>query len=144
MTAFRVARTVKNLLAMQETQVQSQGWADFLEKGMTTHSGILAWRSPWIEEPGRLRSMGFQRVRHDWVTNTLQRILWSGPRNWPFSRPQATFSTICDGVESCFLQGTPQHPAPGDWQKMSLNITGSEWSNKASEFGREIPRLSPK
>ena len=61
---------VKNLPAMWETQVQSLGWGDPLEKGMPTHSSILAWRIPWTEEPGRLQSMGLQRVRHDWVTNT--------------------------------------------------------------------------
>ena len=55
---------VKNLPAMQKTQVQSLGWEDPLEKGMTIHSSILAWRIPWIEEPGWLQSMAWQRVRH--------------------------------------------------------------------------------
>ena len=49
-----VAQMVKNLPAMQETRVQSLGWEDLLEKEMVTHSGILAWRIPWTEEPGRL------------------------------------------------------------------------------------------
>ena len=56
---------VKNPTAIQETQFQSLGWEDSLEKGMATHSGILAWRIPRSEEPGRLQSMGLQRVRHD-------------------------------------------------------------------------------
>ena len=56
---------VKHLPVMQETQVQSLGWEDPLEKEMATHSSILAWRIPWIEEPGRLQSTGSQRVRHD-------------------------------------------------------------------------------
>jgi len=56
---------VKNLLATQETQVQSLGQEDSLEKGMATHSSILAWRISWTEEPGGLQSMGLQRVRHD-------------------------------------------------------------------------------
>ena len=56
---------VKNLPRMQETWVRSLSWEDSLEKGMTTHSNILAWRIPWIEEPGRLQSMGSQRVEHD-------------------------------------------------------------------------------
>ena len=64
-----VAQKVKNLPAMQETWVQSLGWEDPLEKGMSTHSSILAWRNS--EEPGRWQSMGSQSVRHDWVTNTL-------------------------------------------------------------------------
>ena len=52
--ASQVARMVKNLLAMQETQVQSLGQEDPLEEGMATHSSILAWRIPWTEEPGGL------------------------------------------------------------------------------------------
>ena len=56
---------VKNLLAMQETWVQSLGWEDPLEKEMATHSSIVAWRIPWTEEPGGVPSMGSQRVRHD-------------------------------------------------------------------------------
>ena len=60
-----MAQTVKNLPAMQETQVQSLGQEDPLEKGMATHSSILAWRTPWTEEPDGLQSMGSQRVRYD-------------------------------------------------------------------------------
>ena len=56
---------VKNLLAMQETCVQSLDWEDALEKEMATHSNILAWRIPWTEELGGLQSMGSQRVGHD-------------------------------------------------------------------------------
>ena len=56
---------VKNLPAMQETWVQSLGWEDPLEKGMVTHSSILAWKIPWTEEPGGLQFFGSQRVRHD-------------------------------------------------------------------------------
>ena len=63
-TASQVALTVKNLPAMQETQVRSLGWEDPLEKGMATHSSILAWEIPWTEEPGRLQSVGLQRVGH--------------------------------------------------------------------------------
>ena len=56
---------VKNLPAMQETQVLSLCWEDLLEKGTATHSSILAWRIPWTEKPGGLPSMGSQRVRHN-------------------------------------------------------------------------------
>ena len=59
---------VKNLSAMQETWVQSLGQEDPLEKRRATHSSILAWRIPWTEEPGRLQSMGLQRVGHDRAT----------------------------------------------------------------------------
>ena len=57
-----MAQTVKNLPAVQETQVQPLGREDPQQKGMTVHSGILAWRIPWTEEPGGLQSMGLQRV----------------------------------------------------------------------------------
>ena len=60
-----VAQMVKKLPAMQETWV-----GDSLEKGMATLSSILSWRIPWTEEPGRIQSMGSQRVRYDWATNT--------------------------------------------------------------------------
>ena len=66
--ASLVAQMVKNLPAMQETQVQFLGQEDPLEKGMATHSSILAWRVPRTEEPCRLQFMGSQRVRHDWTT----------------------------------------------------------------------------
>ena len=56
---------VKNLSAMQETKVRSLGGEDPLDKGMATHSSILAWRIPWTEEPGGLRSIGLQKLGHD-------------------------------------------------------------------------------
>ena len=62
---FPVGSAVKNLSAMQETQVQSLGQEDPPEKGAATRSSILAWRIPWTEEPGRLQSMGLQRVVRD-------------------------------------------------------------------------------
>ena len=55
-----VAQMVKRLPTMQETRVQSLGWEDLLEKEMATHSSILAWKIPWMEEPGRLQSIGSQ------------------------------------------------------------------------------------
>ena len=60
-----MAQIVKNLLAMQESRVRSLGWEDPLEKGMATHSSILAWRIPWTEKPSRLQSIGLQRVGQD-------------------------------------------------------------------------------
>ena len=72
--ASLVAQTVKNLPVMLETQVWSLGWEGPLEKGMTTHSSLLAWRIPWTEQPS-----GLQRVRHNGVTNTSG----SGVKNPP-------------------------------------------------------------
>ena len=60
---------VKHLPAIWETRVLSLGWEDPLEKEMTNHSSILAWKIPWMEEPGRLQSVGSQRVRHDGATS---------------------------------------------------------------------------
>ena len=59
---------IKNLPVLPETWVCSLSWEDPLEKGMATHSSILAWRIPWTEEPGGLQSMGSQTVGHDWAT----------------------------------------------------------------------------
>ena len=96
------AQMVKNLPATQETRDPSLGQEDSLEKGMAIHFSILAWRIPWTEEPRGLQSMGPQRVRHDWATNTLlsprqesqcvlphgrgecRRAEQSGPRICPF------------------------------------------------------------
>ena len=63
--ASLVAQTVKRLPTMRETLVRSLGWEDPLEKEMTTHSSTLAWKIPWMEERGRVQSMGSQRVGHD-------------------------------------------------------------------------------
>ena len=59
----QVALVVKNLPAMQGTRVRSPGWEDFLEKGLATHSNVLAWRIPWTEEPGGLQSI----VAKSWI-----------------------------------------------------------------------------
>ena len=75
--ASLVAQMIKSLPAMWKTQVRSLGWED-LEKEMATHSSILAWKIPWMKEPGGLQSMGSQRVGHDWATNTHTKF-------WKFS-----------------------------------------------------------
>ena len=64
-----IAQSVKNLPAMQETQVRFLGWEDPLEKEMATHSSILAWRIPWTEEPGRLQSTGCPTKSWTWPSN---------------------------------------------------------------------------
>ena len=70
-TGFLGDAVVENLPAMQETQVQSWGRKDPLEKGMATHYSFLAWRIPWTMGPGGLQFLGSQRVGHDWVSNTF-------------------------------------------------------------------------
>ena len=88
---YLVPQMIKNLPAMQKTQVQSLGWEDPLEKGMTAPSSILAWRIPWTEEPGGLQSMGSRRVRHHWAMTTYRHT--PGPRmltsSSASSRPQS-------------------------------------------------------
>ena len=65
---------IKNLPAVQEILVHSLAWEDPLEKGIATHSCILAWRIPWTEEPGGLQFMGSERIGHDWATSTFTSI----------------------------------------------------------------------
>ena len=72
-----VAQMVKHLPIMWETRVRSLGWEDPLEKEVATHSSTFAWKIPWMEERGRLQSVGSQRVRHDWATSLhFITILW--------------------------------------------------------------------
>ena len=73
--ASLMPQTVKNLLAMQETLIQSLCQKDPLENGMATHSSILLWRIPWTEEPVQPKSMVLHRVRHDCATNILPHIM---------------------------------------------------------------------
>ena len=79
--ASLVAQTVKSLRAMQETQVQSLGQIDTLEKGMATHPGILAWTVPWTEGAWWAIVHGSQGVGHDWVTDTQSQ---TNPQRWAF------------------------------------------------------------
>ena len=80
-----VAQSVKSLPAMQETQIQPLGQEDPLEKEMTTHSSILAWKIPWTEEPGRLQSLGSQSDMTEWLTLSLSPM--SKPLKIPRVRP---------------------------------------------------------
>ena len=73
--ASLVAQLLKNPPALWETWIRSLGWEDSLEKGKVTHSSILAWRIPWIEEPGGLQSMGSQRAGHGERLSLTQTIL---------------------------------------------------------------------
>ena len=70
-----MAQRVKRLFTMRETRVQALGWEDPLEKEMAIHSSTIAWRIPWTEEPGRLQSMGSQRVGHDGATSVSQSVV---------------------------------------------------------------------
>ena len=78
---------------MQETWVQSLGQEDPLEKEMAAHSGTLAWKIPWTEEPGRLQSMGLQRVGHDWTTSLL---LLHYMESWSFPGSSGVKESACN------------------------------------------------
>ena len=104
-TKWLVAQSVKNLPAVQETQVRSLDGEDPLEKERATHSSILAWKTPWTEEPGGLQSVGSQRVRHDWATNPYLPLTLQCPavwyKCWPWAKlefPRPNFGNNC-----CFL-----------------------------------------
>ena len=101
-----VAQMVKHLPTMQETWVQSLGRED-LEKEMATHSSTRAWKIPWMEEPGRLQSMGSQRVRHDWA-NSLTDSLSKKKCKWLPDMKISIFQPLlhCSNIfllNSCFL-----------------------------------------
>ena len=72
-----VAQMVKRLSTMWETWVRSLGREDPLEKEMATHASSIAWKIPWMEEPGRLQSMGSQRVGHNWATSLISLYIWT-------------------------------------------------------------------
>ena len=98
-----VAQTVKRLPTMWETRFQSLGGKDPLEKEMTTHSSILAWKIPWMEEPGGLQSMGWQRVGHDFTfTFTFTRLFQSRSVN------RSVMSDSRDPMD-CSLPGSSAH-----------------------------------
>ena len=90
-----VAQMVKRLPTVRETQVQSLGREDLLEKETATHSSVLAWKIPWTEEPGRLQSMGSQRVRHNWATSLSLSLLYNIP--------------LCENTTACCTQRSWRH-----------------------------------
>ena len=96
--ASLVAQRVKNPSAMQKTRLWSLVQEDPLEKGIATHSSILAWRVPWTEEPSGLQSTGSQRVGHDGATNTFTFASWLPPANSILEEkllPQLNFINFC-------------------------------------------------
>ena len=131
--ALLVAQMVKNLPALQETWVRSLGREDPREKVMATHSSILAWRTPWAEEPGRLQSTGSQRVRHDQATEHNTRLLL------------LLLLSRFNRVQLCATPQTAAHQAP-----LSLGFSRQEhWSRlpfpspmRESEVTQSCPTVS--
>ena len=101
---------VRNLPAMLDTQAQLLDWEDPLEKETATHSSILAWRIPWTEEPGGLQSTGWQRVIHDWTTNTFS-LTSMVILDWGWIKGEVP-GKICSHVPSCKTQR-------GTWREIS-------------------------
>ena len=127
--ASLVAQMVKNLHAMQETQVQSMGWEDPLEKGMATHSSILAWRIPWAEEPGELQSMGSQRGRHDWVTKLSTGSLWDSQGALVVKNPPANAGDVRDVGWIPRSERSPRggHRNPLQYSFMENSLKRGDW-----------------
>ena len=90
-----VTQRSKRLPAMWETRVRSLSREDPLEKEMATHSSIIAWRIPWREDPGRLQSMGSQRVGHDWATSLSLSFLSTWIQSSSFPCPEGVLSICC-------------------------------------------------
>ena len=103
---------VKSMSAMQETQVRSLGQEEPVRKKMVTHCSLLAWRITWTEEPGRLQSMGSQRVLHDLVTAAAAKSLHSRP-------------TLCNPIDV----GPPGSIVPGILQARTLEWVAISFSN---------------
>ena len=118
-----VAQMIKCLSTIQETWVQSLGWDDPLEKEMAIHSSTIAWKFPWTEEPGRIQSMGSQRVGHDWATSLslslygrekqqtlrLNKYPLKGTlsilKNWFQKRDSKVHGSWCDSLQNTLLLG---------------------------------------
>ena len=124
-----VAQLVKNRPAMRETWAASLGWEDPLEKGMATHSSILAWKIPWTEEPFGIQSMESQRVRHDWEfkpstslwgkgKSELKVCLRPSQHLWAGQRRQILASETCQG--RCSVGGSRR-----EWRTWIENLCDS-------------------
>ena len=147
MWASLLAQTVKNLPAIQKTWALFLGQEDPLEKGMATHSSILAWRIPWTQKPGGLQSMGSQRAGHSWATNT--HIQFSSvvsdslrPHGLQHTRPPCpsptprVYSNSCPLSQWChptisssvdpFSSYPQSFPASGSFQMSQLFASGGE------------------
>ena len=119
-----MAQWVKNVPAMQETQemrVWYTGWEDPLEKGMATHSSILAWRIPWTEDPGGLQSMGSQTVERDWAIAAAD------------AKSLQSCLTLCDPMD----YSLPGSSIRGIFQARVLEwvaIAFSDWATKHTQM----------
>ena len=124
-----VAQMEKNLPVtqeVQETELRSLGWEDPLEKGMASHSSILAWRSPWTEEPGGLQSMGSQRVRHNWATiisfTFIPFVPLGSMAYWFFSWPKCFFLTKNLNTQVHLCQSSSSEVWISEWRGAMFHL----------------------
>ena len=146
---------------MQETWVWSLGWEDTLEKEMAAHSSIVAWKIPWTEEPGRLQSMGLQRVGHDWSTSlslSMMLIMIYGCDSWTITAEHQRMMLLnCnaeeDSWESFGLQGNQsilkeinlEYSLEGLMLKLKLQYFGHlMWRANSMEKTQMLERLKAK
>ena len=140
-----MAQTVKNWPAIWETQVQSLGREDLLEKEMATESSTLTWKIPWMEKPGRLQSMGSQTVRHCWATSLTHLQLH-----------EQLYDTYCIYISSVQLSSVAQscptlcdpmnHSTPGlpvQHQLSEFTQTQVHWVSDAIQPSHPLPSPSP-
>ena len=132
-----VTQLVKNLPAMWETWVWSLGQEDHLEKGMEIHSGILAWRIPWGEEPGGLQFMGSQTVIHHWVTFTITNPVWSHLNLLHLKSAYFLIKSHSEGPERTGILRSTVHRNTRTQDGWYLQVSGR--SNKKMEENVIIP-----
>ena len=144
--ASLVAQMVKHLSTMQKTQVRALGWEDPLEKEMAIHSSTIAWKIPWTEEPGRLQSMGSQRVGHDWATSlSFYRLLEDIEYNsLCYIASPCYFSILCIVVVIQLTSHVQLFVTP--WtaaRQASLSLTTSPSSSKFMFIASVMPSSHP-
>ena len=116
-----MAQRVKHLPAMRETWVRSLGQEDPLEKEKATHSGTLVWKTPWTEKPGRLQSIGSQKIGHDWATSlSLSPVVIWGLNEVMAIRYNSAWKWLsvlalkwCPYPQVTFVISQPANPVPG-------------------------------
>ena len=133
--ASLVAQWVKRLPTMRETWVQSLGREDPLEKEVATHSSTLAWRIPWTEKPGRLQSMGSQRVGHDWVT-----FPFPFPTIFPWGFPNGSDfkESACNAGDAGLIPGSGRSPGEGSGNPLQYSCLGSPMVRGTGQGWRRV------
>ena len=135
-----MAQTVKHLPTKWETWVQSLDWEDPLEKETATHSSSLAWRIPWTKEPGRLQSMGSQRVGNDWAT-LLTSSTHPPPRHSPHESAHALDSgSLCFSMPTSFIASGDVNNCVDD----PHNVLGSQFLEilTSNSFSSLLPQVT--